>query len=185
MILATDFGKHFDYVGQFKGAIANSDSLDVTKREIKDLYMEIALKCADISHASKNLEIHLNWTNRITEEFYRQGDEEKALGMNVSPLMDRVTGNVPKSQIGFINFMVMPLYEVWVEEFENFKECVQQLESNLEYWKLESEKTPKPQNSNHVVVSVPDPVKVDEGVGKSLQKLTTFKLDTKRKDTVN
>jgi len=62
------------------------------------------------------------------------------LGMNVSPLMDRITGNVAKSQIGFINFMVMPLYEIWVEEFEDFKECYQQMGSNLEYWKNELEK---------------------------------------------
>lgn len=140
MILATDFGKHFDYVGQFKSSIANIDNLDVQKRETKDLYLEIAIKCADISHAAKKLETHLNWTNRVTEEFYKQGDEEKRLGMNVSPLMDRITGNVAKSQLGFINFMVSPLYVLWAEEFEDSKICYQILESNLEYWKSEIEK---------------------------------------------
>eukprot|EP01119_Soliformovum_irregulare_P001704 TRINITY_DN1144_c0_g1_i3.p1 TRINITY_DN1144_c0_g1~~TRINITY_DN1144_c0_g1_i3.p1 ORF type:complete len:742 (-),score=223.09 TRINITY_DN1144_c0_g1_i3:206-2431(-) len=139
MILATDFGKHFDYLGQFKSTTATPD-VDFSKQDIKELFLEIAVKCADISHTAKKLPMHLEWTNRVTEEFYHQGDEEKRLGMNVSPLMDRITGNVAKSQIGFINFMSLPIYECWTEEFENTKEAVQQVEANLEYWKNEVDK---------------------------------------------
>lgn len=175
IILSTDFGKHFDYVGQFKSATANVD-VDMQKQEIKDLYLEICVKCADISHAAKQLPIHLDWTNCVTEEFYHQGDEEKRLGMNVSPLMDRITGNVAKSQIGFINFMVMPLYECWVEEFEEYQECAEQLFSNLNYWKHELEKQLPPPSTQSKEETTEKP-----GENKKKSKATEDKDSEKRK----
>lgn len=108
----------------------------------------MALKLADVSHPAKEQSIHLNWTYRITEEFYQQvlnllefsnlhqGDEEKRLWGTVSPLMDRETGNVAKSQLGFVSFMVLPLYQAWTEEFENTKDLLQQVEANIGYWKV-------------------------------------------------
>lgn len=142
-VLATDFEKHFDYVGLFKSTTAVL-TCDTSKADVRELFIQTAVKCADISHAAKSLDLHLDWTSRISEEFYRQGDEEKRQGLNVSPLMDRITGNVAKSQIGFINFMVLPLYQAWANQFEDSNECLKQLESNLAYWKGEVEKVENP-----------------------------------------
>lgn len=110
------------------------------KLDTRIIYLELALKLADISHTAKPLPLHLNWTYRITEEFYNQGDQERKHFGVASPSMDRTLGNVAKSQTGFISFMVLPLFQAWVEEFENTKECLQRVEENLAHWKSEASK---------------------------------------------
>ena len=70
-VLATDFGKHFDILGQFKSKLA-SGGLDYEKVEDRRLVIQLALKCADISHTTKSLETHRKWSEAITEEFYSQ-----------------------------------------------------------------------------------------------------------------
>lgn len=97
--------------------------------DAKDRLMifKMALKCADVSHSAKFPTLHLKWTQRIIEEFYRQGDEERKSGVPISPFMviealffeslfhvfgqDRMKANVPRAQIGFFDFVVVPLYE--------------------------------------------------------------------------
>jgi hypothetical protein len=39
--------------------------------------LKIGIKCADIGHAAKEVELHEKWTKMISEEFFNQGDMEK------------------------------------------------------------------------------------------------------------
>lgn len=48
-------------------------------------------------------------------EFFQQGDREKAAGLPTSALMDRVTTKIPQAQLGFINVLVRPLLSAWTE----------------------------------------------------------------------
>jgi hypothetical protein len=58
---------------------------------------------ADISHPGKPWDHHTEWTDRLCEEFFLQGDEERKLGRKVSPLCDRYEANIPDSQHGVFN----------------------------------------------------------------------------------
>ncbi len=40
------------------------------------LFVQVALKTADIAHLSSPIEVHRRWTALLTEEFFRQGDSE-------------------------------------------------------------------------------------------------------------
>ncbi len=133
-VLATDFGKHFDILGQFKSKVA-SGGLDYDKADDRRLVMQLALKCADISHTTKSLETHRRWTEAITSEFYNQGDKEREKHMPLSPYMDRNTGNLPKSQLGFIGFLAQPLYEAWCGVFEASSPALEGVQRNLAHWK--------------------------------------------------
>jgi hypothetical protein len=54
--------------------------------------------------------LYLRWNELVLDEFYKQGDEEIARGLEVSPLMDlRLRKNLFGSQIGFINCIVKPV----------------------------------------------------------------------------
>ena len=55
--------------------------------------------CADLSNPTKPLEIYKNWTNRVMEEFFVQGDLERERGMDISPMCDKHTATVEKSQV--------------------------------------------------------------------------------------
>lgn len=101
------------------------------------------LKCADIGHGAKTLELHKKWSRRIIEEFYRQGDNEIKHNLPISPLNDR-KNSVSKSQEGFLVHIVLPLYEAlnpiqkviipfdFSPDFQ--KKCVDQIRSNIIFW---------------------------------------------------
>ncbi|GFT24959.1 hypothetical protein NPIL_336581 [Nephila pilipes] len=74
--------------------------------------LSLMLHCCDISHPAKDWNLHFRWTQRLMEEFFRQGDKEKELGLPFSPLCDRNSTLVAESQIGFIDFIVSPSLEV-------------------------------------------------------------------------
>ena len=62
--------------------------------------MSFVLHSADVAHPTKTWDLHKEWTARCMEEFFNQGDREKEMGLDVSPLCDRTTTKVPQSQIG-------------------------------------------------------------------------------------
>ena len=55
--------------------------------------------CADLSNPTKPLELYRQWLIRIMEEFHRQGDLEREKGMDISPMCDRHTATIEKSQV--------------------------------------------------------------------------------------
>jgi hypothetical protein len=79
---------------------------------MKAMVLKMALKCSDIAHSAKALALHTKWSLRIIEEFYRQGDQELAAGLSISPFMDRRQPNISRAQIGFIDFLSMPVSEI-------------------------------------------------------------------------
>ena len=109
------------------------------KTEERLLVMKVALRCADISHPSKQCHIHLRWTDAINKEFFAQGRKEKQMSLPVSPLCEEVGFNLAKSQQGFISYLVKPTIEPFAA-FADGSEWIEQLEENFQMWKLEEEK---------------------------------------------
>lgn len=105
-ILATDLKQHFDIIMQFNEKAAD---MDIGNESDRVLIAQMLIKFADINSPSKPYPLHRQWTDRICEEFYEQGDEEKRRGMAVSPYMDREEPAVAKLQDSFIAHIVSPL----------------------------------------------------------------------------
>ena len=76
----------------------------------------------------------MEWTFRILDEFFSQGDKERNANYEITMLCDRYTTNVAKSQIGFINFMVQPLFEVVNQMVPEAGQTLEYLKSNRTYW---------------------------------------------------
>ncbi|KAI9335247.1 hypothetical protein BDR26DRAFT_839391 [Obelidium mucronatum] len=113
LILATDMGKHFEILSKFKTKIQSNGFRNLDTQENRLMVLEIALKCSDLNNPSKTQEIAVQWAYCIMEEFYRQGDKERELGLPISNFMDRNNSNVAKCQVGFIDLLVAPLYGTW------------------------------------------------------------------------
>ena len=45
------------------------------------------------------------------KEFFFQGEQEKALGLPVTPFMDRPNASIPKAQLGFLKYLCLPLFQ--------------------------------------------------------------------------
>ena len=93
LVLATDMSKHLEMVGVLRTMIAPVNVEDAGTR--LSLF-RILLKCADIGHSAKSWDLHERWSLRISEEFFRQGDSEKAKGLPVSVYCDRSTTEIAK-----------------------------------------------------------------------------------------
>ncbi|GAB6028203.1 Calcium/calmodulin-dependent 3',5'-cyclic nucleotide phosphodiesterase 1C [Chamberlinius hualienensis] len=120
MVLATDMSYHFQQIKMMKNLLLSPDSnIDKSKA------LSLVLHCCDISHPSKNWNLHHRWTELLIEEFFRQGDKEKDLGIPYSPLCDRNNTLVAESQIGFIDFIVEPSMNVCGDMLEKISLAMQ------------------------------------------------------------
>ncbi|KAJ1334850.1 hypothetical protein BSLG_008004 [Batrachochytrium salamandrivorans] len=134
LVLATDLTQHFTLLSMFKAKVASSETFDPYEtREDRMLLYKIMIKCSDVSNPSKDMHLYESWCRLISEEFYLQGDMEKKLSLPVSPYMDRENVNIPSSQVGFIDYVVMPLFDA-LDKFQPIPSILNRLQRNREYW---------------------------------------------------
>jgi 3',5'-cyclic-nucleotide phosphodiesterase len=135
IILSTDMAKHFELVKKAQAAV-DEGTFDMSNDEYRLLGLQLIMKVSDISNVSRPFEIADKWCDILNEEFFHQGDLEKQSGIGLtSPLNDRETSNKPKSQIGFYNFICLPLYTVVARLYTPLQVQVDQVKANLERWK--------------------------------------------------
>eukprot|EP00033_Pygsuia_biforma_P002526 GCRY01002797.1.p1 GENE.GCRY01002797.1~~GCRY01002797.1.p1 ORF type:complete len:699 (+),score=192.80 GCRY01002797.1:357-2453(+) len=138
LVLATDMQEHFRIVKEFDENIHSVTGHSQShERKSKDLLLilRVAIKLADVGHVFKANSVTVEWTKRINMEFFAQGDDEKRLSLPVSPFCDRTNKNIPKSQIGFLQYVVHPLLKLWAEYTSN-SDLLVYFDENLTYWKI-------------------------------------------------
>ncbi|CAF2816287.1 unnamed protein product [Rotaria sp. Silwood2] len=140
MVLATDMSKHMQLLADLKTMV---ESKKVTGNNIIMLesyddriqVLQNMIHCADLSNPTKPLDIYIKWTDRIMEEFWRQGDKERDLGLEISPMCDRHVASVEKHQVGFIEFIVHPLWETWADlVYPDASTILETLEQNRDWY---------------------------------------------------
>ena len=112
--------------------------------------MCLIIKAADISNPARPLNVYSRWIEGVMTEFFTQGDAEKSRSLAVSMNCDRGTVQLAPSQIGFITFLVQPLYKALLAYSPSLQPVFDILEANrLHFVKeaeaakaLEVEKTP-------------------------------------------
>ena len=112
LILATDITRQQEFLTKFRGFL-DTDTLDMRKAEHRHFILQIALKSADISNPCRPWDVSKKWSQKVCEEFFRQGDYERQLNLPVTSLCDRYSTSIPKIQVGFIKFVVTPLFDEW------------------------------------------------------------------------
>ncbi|SOV17702.1 3',5'-cyclic nucleotide phosphodiesterase, putative [Plasmodium sp. gorilla clade G2] len=147
LILSTDMKHHFEIISKFRIRRENEDFDYIKNSDDLLILTKMIIKSADISHGSVSWSEHYSWCQRVLSEFYTQGDEELKNKMPLSPLCDRTKHNeVCKSQITFLKFVVMPLFEE-LSHIDNNKFiksfCLKRLNSNCIMWDtlMKEEKT--------------------------------------------
>uniref|UniRef100_A0A8R1E333 Phosphodiesterase n=1 Tax=Caenorhabditis japonica TaxID=281687 RepID=A0A8R1E333_CAEJA len=146
-ILATDLKQHFEIIMTFNDRIPDMD-LQVESDRL--LVGKLLIKMADINSPTKPYGLHRQWTDRICEEFYEQGDDERKRGLTITPYMDRGDAQVAKLQDSFIAHVVSPLAqamnesgllpilpglensELWINMNHNHRKWKEEIESTYE-----------------------------------------------------
>ncbi|EDV26876.1 uncharacterized protein TRIADDRAFT_23032, partial [Trichoplax adhaerens] len=137
MVLATDMTTHFQQVEFMKRSLLNPKGIEKIDRT---KVLNYILHCADISHPAKSWELHSRWTNLLMNEFFKQGELEHQLGLPYSPLCDKTTTKIPESQVGFINFIVNPLFDIFGEVIDKISHHVMNQNDEEELRKTDTEK---------------------------------------------
>ncbi|KAJ3264593.1 High affinity cAMP-specific and IBMX-insensitive 3',5'-cyclic phosphodiesterase 8B, partial [Blyttiomyces sp. JEL0837] len=71
MVLATDMAGHFEHIAKFKNKLSGN-GLDYEDAKDRQLLLDIAIKCGDISNAAKSNELCKKWASAIMDEFFLQ-----------------------------------------------------------------------------------------------------------------
>ncbi|SBT47814.1 3',5'-cyclic nucleotide phosphodiesterase, putative [Plasmodium ovale wallikeri] len=180
LILGTDMKHHFEIISKFRIRRENED-FDYRKNNDDLLVLiKMIIKSADISHGSVKWNEHYKWCQRVLCEFYSQGDEELKNKMPLSPLCDRTKHNeVGQSQITFLKFVVMPMFEelTYIDNNKFIKSfCLRRLNSNCLMWDklMKEEKEIKVFNQTNIKRSEKNQKKKIDKRKKSYIDLTLF-----------
>lgn len=134
MILATDLARHFQRISVLKTkTFAMSEEAQGFELA---LLMETMLMLADLGHTTKPFAYHETWAQRISEEFFRQGEAEKSNDLPISPLCDRTQANLPRSQVTFLTLVATPLFETAGQIFsiDDYDSVISELRKNIKTW---------------------------------------------------
>jgi len=94
-------------------------------------------RSARLAPGASSLDLYKIWAERLQEEFFRQGDEERRRGLPISAFMDRERPRLAQSQVNFIEFIALPLFQCIAAQLER-PEIVSQTMQNLEYWRRQA-----------------------------------------------
>lgn len=111
-VLATDMSKHMQLLANLKTMVetkkvATSGVLMLDNYTDRIQVLQNMIHCADLSNPTKPLELYRGWTDRVMNEYWLQGDVERDRGIEISPMCDRHTASVERSQVCENNFVFM------------------------------------------------------------------------------
>nr|XP_021335380.1 cAMP-specific 3',5'-cyclic phosphodiesterase 4C isoform X1 [Danio rerio] len=150
MVLATDMSKHMNFLADLKTMV---ETKKVTSQGVLllDNYsdriqvLQNMVHCADLSNPTKPLELYRKWTDRIMVEFFSQGDRERDKGIDVSPMCDKHTASMENTQVGFIDYIIHPLWETWADLVHpDAQDILDTLEDNREWYQSMIPRSPSP-----------------------------------------
>lgn len=132
-ILATDMAKHKELVSDFLGTCR--PVYDKENPEHRRLATSMLMKAADLSNLTKPFNIARLWSILVTDEFYYQGDTEKAVGCGVTPSFNReAKPELADTQLGFIDNCALEFYGALASVFPGLSYTVDQLRLNRARW---------------------------------------------------
>ncbi|KAK2583173.1 hypothetical protein KPH14_009193 [Odynerus spinipes] len=149
MILATEMTKHFEHLAKFMNVCSARigddqimesfsspiDMATLLQPENVILVKRMMIKCADVCNPTRPLRDCIEWARRIAEEYFNQTDEEKKMKIPVvMPMFDRMTCSIPKSQIGFVDYIINDMIEAW-DSFIDMPEMLGYMRQNYDKWK--------------------------------------------------
>uniref|UniRef100_A0A7S2FUT2 PDEase domain-containing protein n=1 Tax=Alexandrium andersonii TaxID=327968 RepID=A0A7S2FUT2_9DINO len=151
LVIATDMADNTQFVKSLTSALsehaaaaaATADDDGETKsptfvpssEKQAALVLRVAMKCADLGHLALEWDTHVTWVRCLEVEFFKQGDLELERGLSVSFLMDRHRPGASDTQVGFFDFVVLPLFRVLIQAVPLAEPFLDAASENYRRWK--------------------------------------------------
>ena len=147
LVLATDMSFHSRIIALMKNRVENNNIKEgencekiINKEKNDNIFNEqqevlnYLIHIGDLSHSSKQFDITYKWSYLLSEEFWRQGDEEKEKGFSVNFLFERSNTDVPRNQVGFMKGIIIPSFEILVDFLPELNYYWDNVNKNLNQW---------------------------------------------------
>jgi hypothetical protein len=130
---------HFDVTNKFNlrvdaGVFGEKDEDGSPSEEDRTILSNLLMHASDLSNAVRPFPLARKWAYDIIEEFCAQGDLEASLTLPISPLCDRADvqtdAQKAKMQIGFLDYVVKPMYERMSTWITGMDACLANLAAN-------------------------------------------------------
>lgn len=133
-ILATDLALYFPNKAKLK-SLVDGGIYNPENTEHRQLLQAITMTACDLCASTKPWEQQRETVRVIFEEFYEQGDVEKAEGRQPIPMMDRTKAHeLPASQVGFLKNICIPCYDLLSTVVPGTEDMKQGCIDNLRLW---------------------------------------------------
>lgn len=133
-ILATDLALYFGNQKTLQ-ALLDGKTFDITDQKCRNSTIDLMMTASDLCGISKPWKTNKSSTNQLYQEFYDQGDKEKQHGFEPMSMMDRShSDEIPKQQVGFIDFICFPLYKTLARIFPGTKPLLSGCLRNRRKW---------------------------------------------------
>ena len=140
-ILATDMANHKKIMAPIQAKVPQEGKQidkytflsgdEKTKFDEQQSLLDYFIHAADLGHNTKKFEFSIKWVELLSEEFWLQGDKERAMGLPISFLCDRNNSNIPSSQVGFIGVFIIPTYNYVISIFPSLSYTIENAKKNL------------------------------------------------------
>ncbi|CAD5124731.1 DgyrCDS13001 [Dimorphilus gyrociliatus] len=137
IILATDLGLHLNLVKD-QEKMADSGFVKTNKKH-QYLLRSLLITCSDLSDQAKCFSNSKTVANLIYNEFFSQGDMEKAQGITPSVQMDRQRANISEDQVNFLDRIALPVFRILGKLFPAAKPLEETVERNRKIWSIVDE----------------------------------------------
>eukprot|EP00057_Strongylocentrotus_purpuratus_P010920 XP_011665394.1 PREDICTED: probable 3',5'-cyclic phosphodiesterase pde-5 [Strongylocentrotus purpuratus] len=133
-ILATDLALFFPNKAKLK-KIVEEKNFSWDNQEHRQCVKALSMTACDLAANTKPWHIQQQTVKVIFDEFYQQGDEEKAAGRNPIPMMDRDRAHeLPANQVSFIVGICLPCYDLLAQLVPSAKPMYEGAAKNLQNW---------------------------------------------------
>eukprot|EP00047_Mylnosiga_fluctuans_P009582 m.12131 g.12131 ORF g.12131 m.12131 type:complete len:1098 (-) comp2702_c0_seq1:101-3394(-) len=141
-ILATDLAIHFKTRGNYRNLL-DSGTFNWGNAEHRGLLMGMLMTAADLAAIVKPFDTQKRTAEIVYKEFFEQGDQERQLGRTPASIFNRskVT-SLPKMQLGFIDFVCLPVYDALARQFPGLQCLTKSIRANRERWEVLEGKYP-------------------------------------------
>lgn len=88
----------------------------------KQAALRLILRTADVCHCARPFAVSKLWSNRMTAEYFQQGDQERLRSIPPSWFMNREDPRVDECQIVFMTYIALPVLRVTGSLFPMFRD---------------------------------------------------------------
>ncbi|CAE1170954.1 PDE2A [Acanthosepion pharaonis] len=134
IILATDLAHHLRILNDIENMV--TEGYDKKSVKHHKWLLCLLMTACDLSDQTKCWEVTKHIAGLIYQEFFSQGDLEKALGHKPIEMMDRERAKIPDQQISFLDNIALPVFRVLARMFKECDVCEAAVVANRCRWEV-------------------------------------------------